>query len=126
MLSTPKQSARDKLYYLEQYTGGEAKDRVHNCVHMEPNKGYKEAWDLLHKEFGDELKIASAYIDKVLNWSHIKSEDGKALKTYALFLFECQNVTEDLDYMDEKDNPKYIRIVISKLPFKLKENISRW
>lgn len=56
---------------------------------MEPNKGYKKAWDLLHKEFGDELKIASAYIDKMLNWLPIKTEDGKALKTYALFLIGC-------------------------------------
>ncbi|KAL0150819.1 hypothetical protein M9458_051514 [Cirrhinus mrigala] len=115
------ENARDKLYYLEQYTGGEAKDLVRSCVHMEPNKGYKKAWDLLHKEFGDELKIASAYIDKMLNWAQIKQEDGKALKTYALFLIGCRNVMEDLEYMDEMDNPTNVRIVISKLPFKLKE-----
>lgn len=75
----------------------------------------------MHKEFGDELKIASAYIDKVLNWSQIKAEDGKALKMYALFLIGCRNVMEDLDYMDEMDNPTNIRIVISKLPFKMEK-----
>lgn len=111
-IDTKTESSRDKLYYLEQYTGGEAKDLVRSCVHMEPNKSYKKAWDLLHKEFGDELKIASAYIDKMLNWSLIKTEDGKALKTYALFLIGCRNVMEDLEYMDEMDNPTNIRVVI--------------
>lgn len=85
-IDTKMDSAREKFYYLEQYTGGEAKYFVCSCVHMEPNKGYKKAWDLFHKEFGDKLKIANAYTDKVLNWSQIKTDDGKALKTYALFL----------------------------------------
>ncbi|KAJ8413977.1 hypothetical protein AAFF_G00065750 [Aldrovandia affinis] len=57
---------QDKLYFLEQFTNGEPQELVRSCVHMQPSRGYKEAKRLLHKHYGDELRIASAYIDKAL------------------------------------------------------------
>lgn len=65
--------------------------------------------------------IASAYIDKALSWPQIKSEDGKALSTYAVFLTGCRNTMEAVDFMEEMDNSTNMRIVVSKLPYKMKE-----
>ncbi|KAJ8397142.1 hypothetical protein AAFF_G00009960 [Aldrovandia affinis] len=80
--------------------------------------GYKEAKRLLHKHYGDELRIASAYIDKALQWPQIKSEDGKALNAYAMFLVGCRNTMEDIESLEEMDNPTNLRTVVSSYPTK--------
>jgi len=114
---------KDKLYYLEQYTAGEPQEIVRSCEYMSSSKGFKEAKRLLQRHYGDELIIASAYIDKALKWPQIKSDDGKALSAYALFLIGCRNTMEDGEFMEEMDNPTNMRVILSKLPYKMKE---RW
>lgn len=86
-----------------------------------PEKGYREARKLLQKHYGDELKIAHVYMDKTLKWPQINPEDGKALNTYAPFLIGCRNTMDDIQFMDEMDNPTNMRFVISKLPNKMCE-----
>lgn len=114
---------QDRLYYLQHYTAGEPQELVCSCEHMPPDRGFKEAKRLLQKQYGDELMIASAYIDKALKWPHIKAEDGKALNSYAIFLNGCRNTMEDVEFMEEIDNPTNMRMVMSKLPYKMRE---RW
>lgn len=53
---------------------------------MDTNTGFAEAKRMLKLHFGDELKIANAYMEKVLNWNGRRTEDGKALHCYTLFL----------------------------------------
>ncbi len=114
---------KDMLYYLEQYTAGEPQELVRSCEYKPSSRGFTEAKRLLQRHYGDELIIARAYIDKALKWPQIKSDDGKALSAYALFLIGCRNTLEDGESMEEMDNPTNMRAVISKLPYKMKE---RW
>lgn len=116
-------SQQDRLLYLQQYTSGEPRDLVLSCEHMKPDEGYEEARRLLQQHYGDELRIATAYMKKALQWPQIKTEDRKALHSYALFLTGCRNTMSNVEYMAEMDNPSNMKTVISKLPFKLKE---RW
>lgn len=115
-------SEQDKLYYLQQFTAGEPQQLVRSCEHMPAHKGFKKAKELLQKHYGDELVIGSAYIDKALKWPPIKAEDGKALQTYALFLTGCCNTMQDVELMEEMDNPTNMRMVVSKLPYKMRES----
>lgn len=114
---------QDRLLYLHQFTGGEPRDLIRSCEHMRPEEGYKEARRLLQQHYGDELRIATAFMNKALEWPQIKTEDRKALHAYALFLIGCRNTMNDVEFMEEMDNPSNMKAVISKLPFKLKE---RW
>ncbi|KAK0154050.1 hypothetical protein N1851_003872 [Merluccius polli] len=116
-------SCQDRLYFLEQFTSGQAKDLVRSCLHMDARRGYSEAMQLLKKHFGNEMKIANAYLDKALNWTVIKADDGKSLHAYALYLKECCNAMQDLEYMDELDVTSNLKLIVSKLPYKLRE---RW
>lgn len=116
-----KGSGADCLYNLEQFTRGQPKELVRSCQHMSPECGYIVAKGLLKEHFGNECKIATAYIEKALSWSTIKSEDVRALQAYALFLRGCCNVMEELHFMQELDIPTNMKVVISKLPFKLRE-----
>ncbi|KAK0152984.1 hypothetical protein N1851_005351 [Merluccius polli] len=81
------------------------------------------ALKLLQERYGNELKVATALIEKASKWPQIKTEDGKALSAFSVFLISCRNAMEDIDYMEEMDNPTTMRTIISKLPFKMRE---RW
>ncbi|KAJ8349111.1 hypothetical protein SKAU_G00277000 [Synaphobranchus kaupii] len=116
-------SGQDRLYFLEQFTSGQARDLVRSCLHMDAQMGYPEAMRLLKKHFGDEMKIANAYLDKALNWPAVKADDGKALHAYGLYLRECSNAMQGMDYMDELDVTSTLKLIISKLPYKLRD---RW
>ena len=115
------ESSEDKLYFLEQYTRGEPKDLVKSCQHMPADRGYTEAMRLLHDRYGNVLKIASSLMEKAFKWPQIRSEDGKALSTFSLFLLSCRNTMEDIEFMDELDNPTNMRVITSKLPYKIRE-----
>ncbi|GAA6081464.1 uncharacterized protein LOC117538615 [Tachysurus ichikawai] len=114
-------NCRDRLYYLEQFTSGQSKELVQSCLHMDARRGYAEAKRLLKLNFGDEVKITSAYIEKDLSWCNIKGDDGKPLNAYALYLRGCCNAAEDLPNMFDLDLPSNLRHIISKLPYKLRE-----
>ncbi|KAK0139489.1 hypothetical protein N1851_023681 [Merluccius polli] len=118
-----KVSGGDCLYYLEQFTRGQPRELVRSCQHMAPEYGYSQAKLLLQQHFGNEFKIATAYIEKVLAWPTVKAEDVNTLQNYSLFLRSCCNVMEKLKYVRELDIPTNMRAVMSKLPYKLRE---RW
>lgn len=114
-------SAVDCLYYLEQYTKGQPQELVKSCQHMPPDRGYQRARMLLQERFGNEQKIATAYMEKALGWATLKSEDIKALQAFSLFLRICCNAMENISYMSEMNMPSNIRAIIMKLPYKLRE-----
>ncbi|XP_061159982.1 uncharacterized protein LOC133170834 [Syngnathus typhle] len=116
-------SNQDRLYYLEQYTSGQSKELVRSCLHMSAGDGYAEAKRLLEYHYGDKIKLTNAYMEKAMNWSTIKAEDGKALYSYALFLRACCNLSRSLQDMEELSLPSNLRLLVSKLPIKLRE---RW
>lgn len=62
------------------------------------------------------------YTEKGLKWSQIKSNDGKALNAYGRFLVGSCNAMEDIDFLDEMDNPTNLWMVVSELPYKMKEH----
>lgn len=94
---------------------------------MEGNRGYNETRQLLKEHFGNEMKASGAdrYMEKALNWTAIKAEDGKRLYEYAMYLRGCCNAMQDLEYryLEELEIPSNLRLIASKLPYKLRE---RW
>lgn len=90
---------------------------------MPPESGYTKAKSLLQNHFGNPLKIAAAYMEKVFMWPGIKSEDVKALQSYSLLLRVCCNALERSLSVYELDAPINMQTVIKKLPYKLRD---RW
>ncbi|XP_031438690.2 uncharacterized protein LOC116224090 [Clupea harengus] len=114
-------NGQDRLFYLEQYTKGQARDLVKSCQHMDGDQGYLRAKRLLHEHFGNEYNISTAYIEKALSWPILKPEDPKALNEYALFLKGCCNAMTKLDYMEELNVASTLKALVMKLPFKFRD-----
>ncbi|KAL7841314.1 hypothetical protein SRHO_G00250050 [Serrasalmus rhombeus] len=113
---------RDRLQFLLQYTSGQPHELVKSCIHMPPSTGYAKAKQMLQDYFGDDYKIAEAYLKEAMDWQTIKPEDGAALQSFALFLTGCSNTMADISYMEDLDNAACIKALASKLPYKLKES----
>lgn len=110
-----KAGKADSLYYLEQFTRGQPRELVQGCQHMAPEHGYAVAKEFLQKHFGNQYKIASAYMEKALAWQTIKAEDVKTLQGYSLFLRGCCSVMEELQYMQELNMPVNMRAKLNHL-----------
>lgn len=115
--------AKDKLYYLEQYTSGQSRELVKTCFFLDPDRGFAKAKELLHEHFGNEYQIANAYIKKALSWSPIRAEDSQTLKSFGLYLRGCLNAIHEIAYMDELNLSSNLKLLVGKLPYKLRE---RW
>ncbi|KAL7849609.1 hypothetical protein SRHO_G00212320 [Serrasalmus rhombeus] len=113
-------NADDRLHYLAQYRG-QPNELVKSCQHMSDGAGYVKAKTLLYDHFGNEHVIAAAYLNKVHSWPLIRSEDGKALQAYSLFLRGCCNAMEEVHGLSELNTPANMLAVIKKLPYKLKD-----
>eukprot|EP00057_Strongylocentrotus_purpuratus_P015238 XP_011669712.1 PREDICTED: uncharacterized protein LOC100890342 [Strongylocentrotus purpuratus] len=87
----------DRLYYLDQYTRGEANSIVKSCMYGPSEAGYLKAKELLRKKFGDKHKIMEAMMNKASQWPEIKSEDGEELHKYSTFITELHNMAIDLN-----------------------------
>lgn len=116
-----KMQKGDCLYYLEQFTGGQPRELVRSCQHLPSDRAYDTAKDLLTKHFGNEIKITAAYVNKLTEWPTVKAEDKKGLQAYALCLAECCNAMQELRYLDELNMPANMKMIIQKLPYKLRE-----
>lgn len=113
----------DCLFHLEQFTKGQPRDLVCSGFHMAPDRGYTVAKQLLKEHFGNEIKVTAAYMEKITGWPTVKSEDIKGLQAFAMYLHECSNAMEDLEYLQELNMPANMRTVIQKLPYKLREQL---
>ena len=116
-------SERDCLLFLEQFTRGEANGLVRSCLQMEDGRGYKEAKKLLQKRFGNVHRIAESYLSKMRAWPTVKNDDAAGLQDLSLFLLECKNTMESLEYTSELYSTANIRLLLEKLPYKMRD---RW
>ena len=88
---------------------------------MTAERGFRKAKSLLQEHFGNEHRIATAYMEKALSWSSIKPDDTKALQAYTLFLRGCCNAMEDVNNMQELNMSANLLIIIKKLPYRLRD-----
>ena len=118
---TENDSAR--LYYLIQYMTGNVRELMRSCLSINEHNGYVEARRLLKQKYGQNYKIATAYVDRVTNGPSIKSEDGEALQKFSIFLTSCKNALKDIGYLSKIENPDRIRKIVNRLRFGLRR---RW
>ena len=64
-LKTDSDSTR--LYYLIQYTASDVRELLKGCLSMNARDVYAEARRLLKQRYGQNYKIATAYMDRVTN-----------------------------------------------------------
>ncbi|XP_071479632.1 uncharacterized protein [Diadema antillarum] len=115
-------SDSDRLYYLDQYTLGEANAIVKSCMYgQDQTVAYRKAKDLLRRKFGNRQLIVETMMMKAVQWPDIKPEDGEELHRFSIFVTELHNLARDLNMESEVNHSHNIRLIIGKLPYKLRD-----
>ena len=111
----------DKLIYLEQFTKGKAQKIVKSCSHFSSSIGFSRAKQFLYQEYGNEFRVANAYIEKLDKWPEIKPEHADDLQELSIFLLDVQNYFENITFNNHLQSPKEIMAIVQKLPYRMRE-----
>ncbi len=111
----------DRLYYLYEHLEGEPRDLIGGCLFMKGDVGYHSARELLDKEYGDTIKVATAYMNKLSAWPNVKSEDAQSMKELSFLLMKCYHVMQSISEMTVLNHIPNLQHVIRKLPEDLQE-----
>ena len=111
-VSDPKQ----RLYYLNQFTSGDAKESIQGFINLDSPDSYDKARKVLKERFGHHYRVAQAYKDKLNAWPPMKEGDGARLQQFADFLVLCEQAMNTLKYMEGLNSEDTLRRITAKLP----------
>ena len=111
-VSDPKQ----RLYYLNQFTSGDAKESIQGFINLDSPDSYDKARKVLKERFGHPYRVAQAYKDKLNAWPPMKEGDGARLQQFADFLVLCEQAMNTLKYMEGLNSEDTLRRITAKLP----------
>ena len=123
LIESRTDSSSARLYYLVQYTSGDVHELMRSCLSMSHAEGYKEARRLLKERYGQDYKIATAYVECVTSGPPIKAERCEDLRKFSILLTTCRNALKDIGYLGRMNNPDCLKKIINRLPFDMKR---RW
>ena len=76
------QVVKERLAMLIGFTSGEPLHLTETCLYQEPSVGYQRAKELLKKSYGNPIRVANTYMDKLQLWPRIPDGDGKAIREF--------------------------------------------
>ena len=114
LIESKVDDSNERLYFLDQYTSGKAKELIKGCLQMKGENSYKEARRLLKKYFCDLYKIASAYIAKLSSWPAVKPNDGTGLQEFSIVLEQARNAMTGMQYMNDLNTANVMRQLWAK------------
>ena len=123
LIEAKTKNSSTRLYYLVQYTSGDVQEFMRSCLSMQPEEVYQEARRLFKARYGQNYKIATAYVSRVTNGPPIRHEDGQALQKFSVLLTSCKNTLKEIGCLNKVENPDSLQRVIERLPFQLRQ---RW
>ena len=124
-IASRTEDCAERLHFLEQYTEGRPNNIVRSYMHIDPVKGYAEAWKALERKYGDDCKISKAYMEALLTWPVIRATDITGLEDFSIKLRGCLNAMDDISALTEVNHPKNLQRIVSKLPHALQEGWRR-
>lgn len=118
-------SLNQKLFYLSKCTSGEARHAIEGYLALNSEEGYQKARNLLRRRYGDKYLLARECTEKIINWPHIKTGDGKAMRELSDFLLQCLSIMESTQNLQCLDSEHEIDKILEKLPRYVVEKWSR-
>ena len=109
-------SPAERLHFLTQYTGGEARSAIHGLLHLRTEDAYTKAKKLLTDRYGNDFITANTYKRRLREWPAVRNGDGKALRQLADFLEHLLMASEEVVGLRVLDEPSEIGRILKKLP----------
>ncbi|KAK2551629.1 hypothetical protein P5673_027396 [Acropora cervicornis] len=106
----------ERLNFLIQYCRGAAKEAIENCIMLPPEQGYREAKDILRKNFGQKHIVVCAFIDKVIRGPQIRASEPDKLSQLARDMRNCILNSEHMHYQAGINSMDTLKRVVMRLP----------
>ena len=91
LIESKVDNSSERMYFLDQYTRGKAKELIKGCLQIKSGGPYEEARRLLKKHLSAIYKIAGAYIAKQSSWPAVRPNDGPGLQEFSIALEHARN-----------------------------------
>ena len=115
--------ADQKMYYLKQYTAGEAREAIEALFLCPGQSAYDESMRILEERFGKASLVAIGFRRRLEAWPKVAERDGKGLQRFSDFLNQLLVAKRSYPALscldDEFENQK----ILKKLPTWL---VKRW
>ncbi len=108
-----------KFSRLLQYTSGRALGIVQGCAIMDPRARYNRAMRLLKDRYGNMYKITEAWVNEIMKFPNVKSNDGMQLQEFADLLRNCFNTLDAMNALTEINTQTSLIQIVAKLPSSL-------
>ena len=105
-----------RLSYLIQYCTGSAREAIENCVIQPAEIGYREAKEILHKNFGQPHIIIRAFINKVVQGPQLKPSEPDKLLQLARDMRNCYLNSDQMGYKSDINAMETLKKIVKRLP----------
>ena len=106
----------DKLSLLNRYLDGEAKEAIRGYLLMPPSEAYDEAYGLLLERYGDSVRVANAFKDRMRAWAKVGGTDARGLRIFVDFLKQCRMAKRSFPTLKVLDDESENVEMMKKLP----------
>ena len=104
-----------RLIRLIKCTTGEAQELVKHFINDKPEQCYRNAVELLRRQYGNPLRLLDAYRMEIKHKSPTKPGNISAFRKLFNFLIMCQFLSSS-SQNNPLDTPEIIYMILSKLP----------
>ena len=115
--------ADEKMYYLKQYTTGEAREAIEALFMCPGQSAYEEAMRILEERFGKASLVASGFRRRLEAWPKVSERDSKGLQRFSDFLNQLLVAKKSYPALDCLDDEFENQKMLKKLPNLL---VKRW
>ncbi|XP_046847963.1 uncharacterized protein LOC124441528 [Xenia sp. Carnegie-2017] len=88
---------------------------------MVHDEGYLVARKLFKENYGQNYRIATAYLQRIMEGPLIRAKDGEALRRFSVLLISCKNTLKEIGYLNKLDNLGSLQNIIRKLPYSIRQ-----
>ena len=113
-----------RLTRLIKCTTGEAQELVKHFINEKPEQGYRNAMELLRRQYGNPHMLLAAYRMEIKHMSPIKPGDISAFRKLFNFLIKCQSLSRS-SQNNPLDTPEIICMILLKFPVHLQDRWNR-
>jgi hypothetical protein len=103
-----------KLYYLGEYTSGQAQKMIDGLLGLQSDDAYKRARQILQERFGDPYKIYQAYNERLKSWPVCSK--ASELQEFSDFLVTVQETMKTVKHLKDFDTFSAIQDLVVRLP----------
>lgn len=109
-----------RLSYLIQFSQGDARKSIEDCVVLPSEKGYARAKEILVSRYGKPHWIARSHVERLINGNPVRSNDVQGLMNLSLDMEKCQITLSQIGFVSDINNTENLRKIVRRLPMHIR------